>query len=119
MTAANEFFSKRFRILRLESKLTQEELADKLKVSRGCISHWEQANREPNLEALQNISSFFHVSTEYLIGKTDLRNIETVARYIIDKLTSLGIVSNDQIDIETINKYIDYIQVFNEINNKK
>ena len=61
-------FSEIFKELRIESGLGQVELAQKLNVSKGIISLWENGLREPKLSNLIAISRFFHVSIDYLAG---------------------------------------------------
>ena len=57
---------KRFR---LAKGWTQEELAEKLNVTRQTISKWEQGINEPNIDTLRNLSETFNVSIDELIGK--------------------------------------------------
>ncbi|MBR3839825.1 MAG: helix-turn-helix transcriptional regulator [Erysipelotrichales bacterium] len=53
--------------LRKQSGFTQEQLADRLGVSRQAISRWELGESTPDLTNLRNISELFHVSSDYLI----------------------------------------------------
>lgn len=58
--------------LRIENELSQNELADKINVSRQAISQWERGINTPDLEALQDLSNLFNVSiNEILIGKKE------------------------------------------------
>ena len=54
--------------LRLSSKYTQEDLAQKLKISKSTIGMYEQNRRSPDLDTLVKISKIFNVSTDYLLG---------------------------------------------------
>lgn len=56
--------------LREKSTLTQEELANKLGISRAALSHYETSRREPDYETINKIASFFRVSVDYLLGRT-------------------------------------------------
>lgn len=56
--------------LRLERKLGQVELAKALGVSKGVISLWENALREPGLSSLIAIARYFDVSIDFLVGLT-------------------------------------------------
>ena len=56
------------RNLRKENKISQEELAEKLRVSRQSISLWENGLREPNMSSLIVLAKFFNVSIDYLVG---------------------------------------------------
>ena len=67
-------FADRLKELRNESKLTQEELAIKLKMSKGAIGNYEAGFREPRkLEDLEAIADFFNVEIDYLLGRTNTR----------------------------------------------
>ncbi len=59
--------------LRKENLLSQEELAEKLNVTRQTISKWELGQSKPDIEKLKEISSLFKVSIEQL---TDDNNTE-------------------------------------------
>lgn len=60
-------FSEKLKMLRKGSNLTQEELADKLDVSRQAITKWESNEGLPDIENLKQISLLFNVSIDELI----------------------------------------------------
>ncbi len=64
-------FKYRLKELRLEKELNQIELAEKLRVSKGLISLWENGLREPTLNNIIAIAKFFEVSVDYLVGLVD------------------------------------------------
>ena len=64
----------RIKFLRENLKLSQEELAEKLNLSKGIISLYEQEKRKPSLEILIKLSEIFNVSIDYILGRTDLKN---------------------------------------------
>ena len=53
--------------LRKKSGWSQEELADKMNVSRQAVSKWESAQTIPDLEKILQLSTLFGVSTDYLL----------------------------------------------------
>lgn len=65
---------KRIANLRTEKKLTQEELAKIIGISRGSLSMYEIDKREPDMATLKKIADFFDISVDYLLGLTDIRN---------------------------------------------
>ena len=67
-------FQERLRKLRTEKKLTQKQLAETLDMSVFTVSLWERGERKPDSNSLELLSSFFGVSTSYLIGESYLRN---------------------------------------------
>ena len=67
-------FAERFKKLRTEANLTQEELASKLGVSKGTVGNYESGARSPrDYEDLENIADFFNVEIDYLVGRTNSR----------------------------------------------
>lgn len=65
-------FKKRLISLRKKKKLTQDELAKILGISRGALSMYEIGQREPDFATLKKIADFFHISTDYLLGRTNI-----------------------------------------------
>lgn len=53
--------------LRKKNGLSQEQLADKLGVSRQAISKWESEQSTPDIDKIVLLSETFHVSTDYLL----------------------------------------------------
>ena len=60
------------KIIRLRKKngWSQEELAEKMNVSRQAVSKWEAAQSTPDLEKILMLSSLFGVTTDYLLKDT-------------------------------------------------
>lgn len=58
-----------FKSLRIREDLTQEDIADKLGVTRSAIGNWEQGKREPDFEMSEKIADFFNVDMNYLTGR--------------------------------------------------
>ncbi len=54
--------------LRMENKLSQDELAQKLCVTRQAVSRWETGETLPNTESLKLLSKLFDVSINTLLG---------------------------------------------------
>lgn len=64
--------------LRKKNGWSQEELAEKMDVSRQAISKWEGAQSVPDMGRIVRLSELFGVSTDYLL-KDDMEKEETVA----------------------------------------
>ncbi|GAF12149.1 transcriptional regulator, XRE family [Bacillus sp. JCM 19046] len=64
----------RLKALRLEHKLTQEQLGQMISVTKVSISGYENGNRTPDTDTLNRIADVFHVSTDYLFGRTSRKN---------------------------------------------
>lgn len=63
----------RLKELRIEKKMNQKELADRLGYKQNTISQWENGKRFMDTETLRTIADFFDVSTDYLLGLSDIR----------------------------------------------
>ena len=66
----------RIRLLREEKNIKQEELAKILSVSPSAIGMYERNEREPNDIITLKLAEYFNVSTDYLLGKTNIRQTE-------------------------------------------
>lgn len=66
-------FGERFKQLRLELNLSQEDIASKLGIDVSSVNRYEKNKREPEYATLLKIAEFFNVSTDYLLGATENR----------------------------------------------
>jgi transcriptional regulator with XRE-family HTH domain len=60
----------RLRELRLRRKISQEEVARHIGITRSAYSHYEINNRQPVYETLIKLAAYFDVSLDYIIGGT-------------------------------------------------
>lgn len=58
--------------LRKDKHLLQKDLANFLSISIGTVSNYETGAHEPDFETLCKLADFFQVSTDYLLGRTNL-----------------------------------------------
>lgn len=65
-------FHEKLKAYRSSCGLTQEQLAEKVFVSRVTISKWETGRGLPNLGSLQQLSSLFGISVDELLGSNEL-----------------------------------------------
>lgn len=65
-------FKDRLRELRLQKNYSQQDLADRIKVTKQTISQYERGVREPDYDNLLALCDVFNVSTDYLLGKDDV-----------------------------------------------
>ena len=66
-------FATRLTQLRQERKMSQQELAHELKISRSAVGMYEQGRRGPDFAILDNVAELFDVDFNYMLGKTDIR----------------------------------------------
>ena len=70
----------RFTKLRIDNRLSQQELADLLDVSQQMICKYESGENEPNIKSLKKLADIFNTTVDYLIeydngDNTDERNL--------------------------------------------
>lgn len=74
--------------LRKDKHLLQKDLADFLSISIGTVSNYETGAHEPDFETLCKLADFFQVSTDYLLGRTDLPyDVKKLSEPIRDGIT--------------------------------
>lgn len=92
-------FGDRIKKLRIEKKWTQEYVCEKLNISPGALSRYETSMYEPkSLELIKDFADLFQVSTDYLLGKSDIRNPEKEIDFDPDKIR-IGLSSKDYSNI--------------------
>lgn len=68
-------FSEKLVTLRKAKNLTQEQLAEKLNVSRQSVSKWESNQAVPELEKIVALSAVFDVTTDYLLKTSEINDL--------------------------------------------
>jgi len=67
-------FPKRLKALRLQRKLTHQDMADLLGITRQGYSKYENGQSQPDIDTINKLAEFFNVTTDYLLGRTDHPN---------------------------------------------
>ena len=65
-------FNEKLQELRKQKRLTQEELAEKLYVSRTAISKWESGKGYPSIDSLKAIARFFCITLDDLLSSDEI-----------------------------------------------
>lgn len=68
-------FNEKLQELRKQKGLTQEELAEKLYVSRTAISKWESGRGYPSIDSLKTIAKFFSVTVDQLLSADEVLSL--------------------------------------------
>lgn len=97
---------RRIKELRLNKKLSQQELGNIIGVSKVSISGYENGTRTPNLDKLIELANYFKVSVDYLIGRDKKAYNEMDNKFV-------GYISEE--DIELINELKHYPNLYNNI----
>lgn len=82
--------------LRIQSNLTQKQLAERIGVTKSVVSYYESQERYPSPDILVKIAKVFHVTTDYLLG--------------IDTKKTINVSELSPEDISFIIKTIDFLK---------
>ena len=74
--------SQRIKTLRSENNLTQSDLASILGIAKTTLAAYEQGKNEPSIDTLIKIADYFNISTDYLLGQTDVKSTDLEISYI-------------------------------------
>ena len=66
-----QYFGERLRQLRRARGMTQQELAEKLHMTKASVSAYETSGKYPSVEVLRKLAELFRVSADYLLGLAD------------------------------------------------
>ncbi len=116
-------FSIRLRHERERLGLMQKEMAQKLDIPPNTYNGYETGKRSPNLEVAKHISDTLDISVDYLLGRTNERNlkkektkldpgIKTIAAHRINPYEDIS-----EEGINKINEYIEMVRIMEQ--NKK
>lgn len=113
----------RIKPLREEKGLYQKDLAKLLNVSVPAIAQYESGKRDMSTESLKKLAEHLEVSTDYLLGKSDIRNPETNNNDLLD-LAKVGFTKENynpptEKQKEQIRTIIETILQDNKKDNKK
>lgn len=88
-------FSEKLQLIRKNKGLTQEELAEKLTVSRQAVAKWESGQAYPDISNLIQISNLFHVTVDYLVRDQEcMVSISNDSATDLDKLIAFRLEAN-------------------------
>ena len=113
MSKKKHSFSERLKQLRDEQELSQYELADALKLSRGLLGNYEQGRREPDYDTLIFLASYFGVSTDYMLGITEERELNEKAKSRVEHLTE-KMVKLPAASLRDLEEYIEFLNSRNK-----
>jgi putative ankyrin repeat protein len=110
-----EIIAKNIKETRESMNMLQQELADKLNITRPVISNWENAKSEPSSTQLLKLADIFGVSTDRLLG----RNLDSKNIIVVD---TSALIKKPFLPKELVEKFDEVIVpdvVISELNNIK
>lgn len=80
-------WNKRIKDLREDHDLTQDELAQKIGISKRTLLRYESGASEPTIGILISLSLLFNVSIDYIAGSKDTEAIESIS--VVNELDNI------------------------------
>lgn len=78
----------RLKLLRKQAGMTQQQVADRIGVTKSVISFYELKERCPSPDVLVKYAKIFHVTTDYLLG-VEREQVVDVSGLGIDEITAV------------------------------
>ena len=88
-------FSEKLFTLRKANNLTQEQLAEKLDISRQSISKWESGQAIPEIEKIIALSTIFDVTTDYLLKSSEIDDL-SIKTKMLEKQQQLILIQEQK-----------------------
>lgn len=104
---------KRLKSARESRRLTQDELAKKLNVTKGTISNYENGHSTPSNEMLKDLANVLNTTTDYLLGRTDSENpgkLEHLKTEENENLYFFNMEGLTKEDIAELEKHIEFLR---------
>ena len=75
---SNNDFARSLALLRRDMGVSQRTAAKALGISQALLSHYENGAREPGLAFVRRACDYYHVSADFLLGRTLTRDGATI-----------------------------------------
>lgn len=98
-----EIFRERLKELRGNSRL--QDVAKDIGISRASLGYYENGDRKPDIEILMKLADYYHVSSDYLLGISDVKRAD---------ITTQGMVLKTGLSENVINRLCYYNERMNE-----
>ena len=69
-------YLKKLKDLRIDNDLYQKEVANILKITRQQYGSYERGKRDIPIDLLIKLADFYHVSTDYILGRTNKKELD-------------------------------------------
>ena len=77
-------FAERLKLLFFNSGETQEQAANRFNVTRQGFGNWLNGRTQPDYDALCKLAEYYNVSTDYLLGRTDVKTPDTELKTVCE-----------------------------------
>ncbi len=92
--------SRQLKNIRLQNKLTQQQLADALKITASAYCSYEIGRRTPDVDTIVKLSAFYKLPVDSFLGQMDISVLEDVTDIELNsELRFLSQLSKDELDL--------------------
>lgn len=91
-------FAEKLKSLRKQAGISQEQLAEKIGVSRQAVTKWETEAGTPDIENIKSISSLFDISIDELLSNG--KAIQKNSKYLYESVTEYDIAEPKRYDMK-------------------
>lgn len=106
-----------FRALREEKGLRQDDLAEMLNVKRQTYSAWERGISSPDINTIIFLADFYKVDTDYLLGRTKVKN--SALRYREEPNAFRQIEDLSEESVKELKRYAHLLKLKEEVDKSK
>lgn len=100
----------RLKELRIKNEKFQKDIAEYLNISDVAYGYYEKGERQPNPDMLLKLANYFNVTTDYLLGRTDIPNSEEKIQIAASMKDGLDISDMDEDEKKFINDFIKMVR---------
>lgn len=100
----------RLKFLREEKGLFQSDIAKILGVSIAAVGFYENEKRDMSPDTIIKLAEYFDVTTDYLLGKSDIRNPEEIKNIPHANAGGVDTTGLDEDDLKELQAQIDYMK---------
>lgn len=104
------FIMNRLKLLREERGLYQKDIAKLLSVSIPAVNQYESGKRDMSTDTILKLANYFNVSIDYLLGKSDIRNIEELKQARFANYGGVDTEGLDEEDLKELQRHIEYMK---------
>ncbi len=111
------FISENIKYLRAKKKLSQNQLAVQLRLTRNQINSYENGNAQPSIEVLQKLAAYFEVNIDTLISihlnKSTFKNLVKfeAQKVLEEKMEERDEISANELSILNISEMFRNFQI--------
>lgn len=95
------------RELREEKNLLQKDIASYLNITTSAYGYYEQGKREPDIHVVNSLADFYNVSSDYILGRTNIKK----AKPLLTSIHSSLITTIDSLSPESKQELEKYVQL--------